>query len=146
MQSAIYGFFAKFIKKTLEYLPHSLLGKIFFCIYSFIEQTISGSVIGRFFKIVHLIKFDPDNNWPVDLIQRKSWKSGSAAYSCSSQRWRWRLRKYWARKRIGSWPHIWRYYLRLEQRLTLPPRRRKHCWPSSFTVQSINQTYFRIKN
>ena len=50
MQSAIYGFFAKYIKKLGEIFPHSILGKVFFAVCSFVEQTVSGSVIGRFYK------------------------------------------------------------------------------------------------
>jgi len=50
MHSAIYSFFANFIKKISEYFQHSVLGKIFFFVCSFIERTTASSVIGRFFK------------------------------------------------------------------------------------------------
>ncbi|MBE7027717.1 MAG: hypothetical protein E7407_01610 [Ruminococcaceae bacterium] len=50
MQSAIYRFFVKYIKKTADIFPHSILGKVFFSICSFIQQTVSGSLLGRFFK------------------------------------------------------------------------------------------------
>lgn len=50
MQSAIYGFFAKYIKKLGEIFTCSILGKVFFAVCSFVEQTVSGSVLGRYYK------------------------------------------------------------------------------------------------
>ncbi|MBE7039495.1 MAG: hypothetical protein E7398_02060 [Ruminococcaceae bacterium] len=50
MQSAIYRFFVKYIKKIADIFPHSVLGKVFFSICSFIQQTVAESIIGRFFK------------------------------------------------------------------------------------------------
>ena len=50
MHSAIYSFFAKYIKKTADIFPHSILGKVFFSVCSFVQQTVAGSIIGRFFK------------------------------------------------------------------------------------------------
>lgn len=49
MQSAIYGFFEKNIKKLAAYLPYSILGKVFFAVCGFFTRLVAGSVVGKLF-------------------------------------------------------------------------------------------------
>lgn len=50
MQSVILDFFVGIFKKLADYLPYSILGRVFFAFCDFVYSVLSGSIIGRFFR------------------------------------------------------------------------------------------------
>lgn len=91
MQSVIYCFFAGFLKKIGCLFEYSLLAKVFYAVCSFIQNTVSDSVIGRFFTkeidshaCFRASVFGKVLSFPVFLAEKISSKVGPFAESITN--------------------------------------------------------------